>query len=98
MESQMSDNEKVFDNSWEAVWKREINELSERLKYPERYSASEINRMQVRKKELEEAIENRKSKKKDLTGGFAKGRQNINNMDSAQQQALMMQMAGNRAA
>ncbi len=90
----MSDDAKVFDNSWEAVWKREVNELSERLKYPERYSASEINRMQVRKKELEEAIENRKSKKKDLTGGFAKGRQNIQNMETMQ----MMQMAGDRAA
>lgn len=90
----MSDDAKVFDNSWEAVWKREINELSERLKYPERYSVSEINRMQVRKKELEEAIENRKSKKKDLTGGFAKGKQNIQNMETMQ----MMQMAGDRAA
>ena len=90
----MSDDAKVFDNSWEAVWKREINELSERLKYPERYSTSEINRMQVRKKELEEAIKNRKSKKKDLTGGFAKGKQNIQNMETMQ----MMQMAGDRAS
>lgn len=89
----MADEDKVFDNSQEAVWQREISELSERLKNPERYSSSEINRMQVRKKELEEALAKRKQKK-DLTAGFAKGQQNISNMETMQ----MAQMLGGRAA
>lgn len=94
----MSDDAKVFDNSWTAVWQREVNELDEKLKRSEYYSASEVERMKLRKKQLEEAIAKKKQPKKDLTSGFAKGSQNINNMDSAQQQALMTKMLGNRAA
>ena len=89
----MSDDDKVFDNSQEAVLQREIRELSEQLKYPERYSASEIVFKQSRKKELEEALAKRKQKK-DLTAGFAKGQQNIHNMETVQ----MAQMLGGRAA
>ena len=94
----MSDNEKIFDNSQEAVWQREINELEERLKRPEYYSASEVKYMQSRKKQLEEAIAKRKQPKKNLKDGFAKGMQNIEDKDSAQQQALLAQMLGSRAA
>ncbi len=72
----MSDNEKVFDNSQEAVWQREINQLDEQLKNPERYSASEIEFKKSRKKQLQDAIAKRKQKK-DLTGGFARGQQNV---------------------
>lgn len=89
----MSDDDKVFDNSQEAVLQREIRELSEQLQYPERYSASEIVFKQSRKKELEEALAKRKQKK-DLTAGFAKGQQNISNMETVQ----MAQMLGGRAA
>lgn len=89
----MADDDKVFDNSQEAVWQREINELSEQLKHPERYSSSEFVFKQSRKKELEEALAKRKQKK-DLTGAFAKGKQNIQNMETMQ----MLQMAGDRAA
>lgn len=87
----MADDDKVFDNSQEAVWQREINELSERLKKSELYSASEVDFMQSRKKQLEEEIAKRKQKK-DLTGGFAKGRQNIKDkamMNEAQMAQMM---------
>jgi predicted nucleic acid-binding Zn-ribbon protein len=85
----MADDEKVFDNSWEAVWKRELNEISDKLKNTEKYSSSEIAHLQARKKELEETIEKHKSKKKDLTGGFAKGQQNIQNMQNMQMAQMM---------
>ena len=95
----MSDNiEKSFDNSEEAVWQREVNELDEKIKRSEYYSASELEYMKSRKKQLEEAIAKKKQPKKDLTGGFAKGQQNIQNMSDAQQQALLAQMYGNRNA
>ncbi len=92
----MADDDKVFDNSQEAVWQREINELSERLKKSELYSASEVDFMQSRKKQLEEEIAKRKQKK-DLTGGFAKGRQNIKDkamMNEAQMAQQMMDGQG----
>lgn len=88
----MADDDKVFDNSQEAVWQREINELSERLKKSELYSASEVDFMQSRKKQLEEEIAKRKQKK-DLTGGFAKGRQNIKDK-AMMNEAQMAQMMG----
>ena len=60
----MSDNSKnQFDNSWESVWMREINELDEQIKHPEKYSASEINFKKSHKKQLEELIAKRKPKK-----------------------------------
>ena len=88
----MADDDKVFDNSQEAVWQREINELSERLKKSELYSASEVDFMQSRKKQLEEEIAKRKQKK-DLTGTFAKGRQNIKDK-AMMNEAQMAQMMG----
>ena len=88
----MADDDKAFDNSQEAVWQREINELSERLKKSELYSASEVDFMQSRKKQLEEEIAKRKQKK-DLTGGFAKGRQNIKDK-AMMNEAQMAQMMG----
>ena len=88
----MADDDKVFDNSQEAVWQREINELSERLKKSELYSASEVDFMQSRKKQLEEEIAKRKQKK-DLTGGFAKGQQNIKDK-AMMNEAQMAQMMG----
>ena len=89
----MADNDKVFDNSQEAVWQREINELSERLKKSELYSASEVDFMQSRKKQLEEEIAKRKQKK-DLTGGFAKGRQNIKDKAMMNEAQMAQQMMG----
>lgn len=88
----MADDDKVFDNSQESVWQREINELSERLKKSELYSASEVDFMQSRKKQLEEEIAKRKQKK-DLTGAFAKGRQNIKDK-AMMNEAQMAQMMG----
>lgn len=88
----MADDDKAFDNSQEAVWQREINELSERLKKSELYSASEVDFMQSRKKQLEEEIAKRKQKK-DLTGGFAKGQQNIKDK-AMMNEAQMAQMMG----
>lgn len=89
----MADDDKVFDNSQEAVWQREINELSERLKKSELYSASEVDFMQSRKKQLEEEIAKRKQKK-DLTGGFAKGRQNIKDKAMMNEAQMAQAMGG----
>lgn len=89
----MADDDKVFDNSQEAVWQREINELSERLKKSELYSASEVDFMQSRKKQLEEEIAKRKQKK-DLTGGFAKGRQNIKDKAMMNEAQMAQTMGG----
>lgn len=94
MESQMSDNEKVFDNSQEAVWQREINELDEQLKNPERYSASEVDFKKMRRKQLQDAIAKRKQKK-DLSGAFARGQQNIKDK-AAMNDMQMAQFAGDR--
>lgn len=96
MESQMSDNEKVFDNSQEAIWQREINELDEQLKNPEHYSASDVDFKKLRRKQLQDAIAKRKQKK-DLTGGFARGQQNIKDK-AALNDMQIAQIAGNRAA
>lgn len=92
----MSDNEKVFDNSQEAVWQREINQLDEQLKNPERYSVSEIEFKKSRKKQLQDAIAKRKQKK-DLSGAFARGQQNVKDK-AAMYDMQMAQIAGNRAA
>lgn len=92
----MADEEKLYDNSWVAVWKREVNELNEKINNKEHYSAAEVSRMQRRKQELEKLIAN-KTKKKDLTGGFARGRENVENQASVNM-ARMAQMTGNRAA
>ena len=89
----MADDDKAFDNSQEAVWQREINELSERLKKSELYSASEVDFMQSRKKQLEEEIAKRKQKK-DLTGGFAKGRQNIKDKAMMNEAQMAQAMGG----
>ena len=94
MESQMSDNEKVFDNSQEAVWQREINELDEQLKHPERYSASEVDFKKMRRKQLQDAIAKRKQKK-DLSGAFARGQQNVKDK-AAMNDMQMAQFAGDR--
>ena len=41
----MSDNSKnKFDNSWESVWMREINELDEQIKHPEKYQNQGLKR------------------------------------------------------
>ena len=88
----MSDNNKnVFDNSWEAVWQREINELDERLKRSEFYSAAEIAHMTARKESLEKALMERKNNK----NAFKAGQQNVVNSANAHD-AMMAQMAGNR--
>ena len=50
------DNVKKFDNSWEAVWQREINELDEKIKRSEYYSASEVEFMKSRKKTIKTAF------------------------------------------
>lgn len=89
----MSDNKKTWDNSWEAVWQREVDELTEQLKNPARYSASEVAFKQSRKKQLEEAIAKRKQKK-DLTAGFAKGKQNIQDKAAVNQAQMSRVMAG----
>ena len=89
----MADDDKAFDNSQEAVWQREINELSERLKKSELYSASEVDFMQSRKKQLEEEIAKRKQKK-DLTGGFAKGQQNIKDKAMMNEAQMAQAMGG----
>ena len=89
----MSDNsENKFDNSWESVWQREIKELDEQIKHPEKYSASEINFKKSRKKQLEELITKRKQKK-DLTTGFANGQQNIKNQAAMNEAQMAQAMA-----
>lgn len=89
----MSDNNKnTFDNSWESVWMREINELDEQIKHPEKYSASEINFKKSRKKQLEELIAKRKPKK-DLTTVFANGQQNIKNQAAMNEAQMAQAMA-----
>ena len=92
----MADEEKLYDNSWVAVWKREVYELDEKIKNKERYSAAEVSRMQRRKQELESLIAE-KTQKKDLTGGFASGCKNVKNRANVNMMQ-MAQMAGNRAA
>lgn len=87
------DNVKKFDNSWEAVWQREINELEEKLKRSEYYSASEVEFMKSRKKQLEEAIAKRNQPKKNLADGFAKGQQNVKDQ-AAMKEAQMAQFMG----
>lgn len=82
----MADDEKIFDNSWEAVWKRELNEIVDKLKRTEMYSSSEIARMQARKKLLEETIQKHKIKKKDA---FAAGKQNLVNRNNMQMAQMM---------
>ena len=89
----MSDNKKDFDNSWEAVWQREINELNEKLKRSEYYSASDVEFMKSRKKQLEEAIAKTKQPKKDLKNSFAKGQQNIKDQ-AAMKDTQMAQFIG----
>lgn len=59
----MTDDNKRLDFSQEAVWKREIGELSENLKYPERYSDAEFRFMQSRKAELEKILADKNNKK-----------------------------------
>lgn len=88
---------KKFDNSWEAVWQREINELDKKIERSEYYSASEVEFMKSRKKQLEENIAKQKQPKKDLTGGFANGQQNIKKQ-AAMKEAQMAQLFGDRAA
>ena len=90
----MSDNnQNVFDNSWEAVWQREINELDERLKRSEFYSAAEIAHMTARKESLEKALMEQKNKNN--KNAFKSGQQNVVNSANAHD-AMMAQMAGNR--
>ncbi len=89
----MSDDEKKFDNSWEAVWQREVNELEEKLKRSEHYSASEVEYMKSRKKQLEEVIAKRNQPKKNLADGFTKGQQNVKDQ-AAMKEAQMAQMLG----
>ena len=83
----MSDTEKTFDNSWQAVWKRELNEILEELKYPERYSAAQIAHKQLRKKELEKALSANKK------NAFATGQENVKNKANTNT-ALSAQMFG----
>ena len=92
----MADEEKLYDNSWVAVWKREVNELNEKINNKEHYSAAEVSRMQRRKQELEKLIAE-KTQKKDLTAGFSSGCKNIENRANANMMQ-MAQNASNRAA
>lgn len=87
----MADNDGVFDNSELAVWWRQLNQLNEELKYPERYSSSEFAFKQSQKKQLEDVIAKRKDKK----NSFAMGKQNVVNTANMNN-AMMTQMSGDR--
>ena len=91
----MSEEKNIFDNSWEAVWQREINELTEKLKRSEFYSASEIKHLTARKESLEKALSERKNKNN--KNAFVNAKQNVINQADANT-AMMAQMAGDRAA
>ena len=88
----MTDDVKPFDNSQVAVWKREITELTENLKYPERYSNAEFKFMQSRKAELEEAIRKNNEKKKN---NFKNSKQIVDNK-STQVDAMYSQVGAYR--
>ena len=89
----LDNDEKKFDNSLEAVWQREVNELDEKLKRSEYYSASEVDFMKSRKKQLEEAIAKKKQPKKNLVGAFAAGQQNVKDQ-AAIKEAQMAEFVG----
>ncbi len=90
----MTGSDNLYDNSWEAVWQREINELDDQLKRPEYYSEAEIRYKKYRKNQLEQALAERKNKNK--KDAFKSGQDNVIKTANAHD-ALMAKMTADRA-